>query len=120
VRIHLRLTGRDGGDFAITFERGRVAVRRGIPRPPEGALTMTVATLRRLLAGEADVTTAQMIGEVRLEGDPTATMVLGGIIAGFRAAGTQSGWRGSLARRFTGWLSHTRANAAAPAQGSTP
>ncbi len=116
--IHLRLTGPDGGDLTIAFEQGRIAVRRGVPRPPDAALILATSTLRKLLAGEADVTSAQMVGQIRLEGDPTAVMVLGGIVAAFRAAGAQPGWRGSVARRLTSWFSHTPARAAAPAQGS--
>jgi UDP-glucose 4-epimerase len=117
--VHLRLTGPDGGDLTIKFELGRVTVTRGVPRPPGAALTLSTTTLRKLLAGQADVTSAQMMGQVRLEGDPTAVMVLGGIVAGFRAAGSEPGWRGSFARRFTSWLSHTPGNAARP-EGSHP
>ena len=117
--LHVRLTGRDGGDLAITFERGRISVRRGVPRPPNAALTLTTATLRRLLAGQTDVTSAQMLGQVRLEGDPTGVMLLGGIVTSFRAAGTQPGFRGALARRLTAWFSHLPASAAA-AEGSNP
>ena len=112
--VHLRLTGPDGGDLAIKFELGRITVGRGVPRPPHAALTLTTTTLRKLLAGQADVTSAQMVGQVRLEGDPTAVMVLGGIVASFRAAGAEPGWRGSFARRLTAWLSHTRPEGSHP------
>jgi nucleoside-diphosphate-sugar epimerase/putative sterol carrier protein len=120
VLLHLRLTGPDGGDLTIAFEQGRIAVTRGVPRPPTSALILTTATFRRLIAGQADVTTAQMVGQVRLEGDPTGVMVLGGIVATFRAAGTQPGLRGSFARRLATWFSHTPTSAAAPAEGSNP
>jgi UDP-glucose 4-epimerase len=117
--VHLRLTGPDGGDLALKFELGRISVARGVPRPPGAALTLTTSTLRKLLAGQADVTSAQMMGLIRLEGDPTAVMVLGGIVASFRAAGNEPGWRGSFARRLTAWLSHTPESAARP-EGSHP
>lgn len=103
--VHIRLTGTDGGDLALTFVMGRVAVRRGIPRPPSATLILPTDLLRRLLAGHIDVTTAQMVGQLRLDGDPTAVMVLGGIVTGFRAAAMQSGFRGALARRAALWFS---------------
>jgi UDP-glucose 4-epimerase len=117
--VHLRLTGPDGGDLTIKFELGRITVGRGVPRPPNAALTLSTSTLRRLLAGQADVTSAQMMGQIRLEGDPTAVMVLGGIVTGFRAAGNEPGWRGSFARRLTAWLSNTPDAAPRP-EGSHP
>ncbi len=109
--MHLRLTGPDGGDLTITFERGRVSVRRGVPRPPDATLVLATSTLRRLLAGQADVTSAQMMGQVRLDGDPTAVMVLGGIVTAFRAAGDEPGFRGAVARRLTAWFSNGAAEA---------
>jgi UDP-glucose 4-epimerase len=115
--IHLRLTGPDGGDLTIALERGRIGVRRGVPRPPQAALTLATTTFRKLLAGEADVTTAQMVGQVRLEGDPTAVMVLGSVVAGFRAAGQEPGWRGSAARRLGSWISHAPKRAVVSAEG---
>jgi hypothetical protein len=117
--VHLRLTGPDGGDLALKFELGRITVTRGVPRPPGAALTLATSTLRKLFAGQADVTSAQMMGLVRLDGDPTAVMVLGAIVAGFRAAGNEPGLRGSFARRLTAWLSHTSPNAVRP-EGSHP
>jgi nucleoside-diphosphate-sugar epimerase len=120
IHVHLRLTGPDGGDLALRFEKGRITVKRGVPRPPDAALTLSMSTLRKLLAGEADVTSAQMLGFVRLEGDPTAMMVLGAIVTGFRAAGAEPGWRGSVARRLTAWLSHAPQSATARPEGSSP
>jgi len=120
LRVHLRLTGPDGGDLTIRFEKGRVAVQRGVPRPPDATLVLSTATLRRLLAGQADVTSAQMMGQVRLDGDPTAVMVLGGIVAAFRAAGEEPGLRGAFARRLTSWFSQPREEVDARPEGSHP
>ncbi len=115
--IHLRLTGPDGGDFTIVLREGRVSFRRGIPRPPGSALTLSTAMFRRLLAGQADLTTAQMVGQVLLEGDPTATMVLGTVFTTFRAKGAEPGWRGAVARRLAAWFAHSTGTTTAPAQG---
>jgi UDP-glucose 4-epimerase len=112
--VHVRLTGADGGDLALTFARGRISVRRGVPRPPGATLVLATETLRRLLNGQLELATAQMTGQLRLEGDPTAAMVLGGIVTSFRAAGAEAGLRGALARRAAAWFS----NMPAPAEGS--
>ncbi|HEY3595058.1 MAG TPA: SCP2 sterol-binding domain-containing protein, partial [Polyangiaceae bacterium] len=114
LAVHVRLTGADGGDLGLIFAQGRVSVRRGIPRPPGAALILSTDTLRRLLAGRAEMTTAQMTGQLRLEGDPTAAMVLGGIITAFRAAGAATGIRGKLARRAATWFSHLPAEELVP------
>ena len=98
------------------LQRGRFAVRRGVPRPPQAALTLGTSTFRKLLTGELEAMTAQMLGQVRLEGDPTAAMVLGGIVGGFRAAGDGPGVRGWITRRFTNWLTHAR-HLTTPAKG---
>jgi UDP-glucose 4-epimerase len=103
---HLRLTGPDGGDRTIVIDQGRVSILRGVPRPPAATVTLTTDTFRRLLTGESDLTTAQLVGELRVEGEPAASMVLGAIFAGFRAAGARPGWRGKVARRMAAWFSH--------------
>src|SRR5206468_3021021 len=50
LNIHLRLTGRDGGDLAILLDQGSVAIRRGLPRPPNATVTLATETFRHLLA----------------------------------------------------------------------
>ena len=123
---HLRITGPDGGDRTIVVDQGRLAIRRGVPRPPAATATFTTQTFRRLLTGESDVTTAQMLGELRVEGEPAAFMLLAAIFAGFRAAGTVPGWRGKMMRRLTAWFSRARPPTSRPpkepasAQASAP
>jgi putative sterol carrier protein len=107
-RFHLRLTGRDGGDFTIAFENGRILARRGVPRPPEASLLLSTDTFRQLLQGRLDMTTAQLVGAVRLSGNPAAAMVLGGIITSFRAMGVRRGIGGAIAGRLIGWVSRTQ------------
>jgi UDP-glucose 4-epimerase len=120
LKIHLRLTGADGGDLTIALDQGRVAVHRGVPRPPNATVTLTTETFRQLLSGATDVTTGQLVGGVRLEGEPAAAMVLDAIFTGLRAAGARSGWRGMVARRLAAWCSHTQGSAPAAAQGAGP
>jgi UDP-glucose 4-epimerase len=118
--IHLRLTSPDGGDVTIALDQGSIAIRRGVPRPPSATVTLTTETFRQLLAGHTDVTTAQLVGSVRLEGEPAAAMVLDAIFTGLRAAGKRSGWRGMVARRLATWCSNTESPAAITAQGAGP
>ncbi|HET6284862.1 MAG TPA: NAD-dependent epimerase/dehydratase family protein [Polyangia bacterium] len=105
---HLRITGPEGGDRTIVVDRGRLSIRRGVPRPPAATVTLTTQTFRRLLTGDGDVTTAQFVGDLRVEGEPAASMLLAAIFAGFRAAGTVPGWRGKVMRRLAAWFSHAR------------
>lgn len=99
IPIHLRLTGPDGGDFTIASEHGRLAIRPGVPRPPGAALALGTNALRQLISGAIDVTTAEKAGQLRVDGEPTAALVLADIVAGFRAARSLPGLRGALARR---------------------
>jgi nucleoside-diphosphate-sugar epimerase/putative sterol carrier protein len=118
---HLRITGPDGGDRTIVVDQGHLSIQGGVPRPPAATVTLTSETFRRLLAGEGDVTTAQMVGELRAEGEPAAAMLLAAIFAGFRAAGAVPGWRGRVARRLAAWFSRARPpTSPAPAQEANP
>jgi putative sterol carrier protein/NAD(P)-dependent dehydrogenase (short-subunit alcohol dehydrogenase family) len=84
ARVHLRLTGPGGGDLGLVVDGGKLVVVREVPRPPTSTLTLRAATLVDILAGRTELTTAQLTGKLRLEGDPIGEMVLGSIIATFR------------------------------------
>src|SRR5262249_3444633 len=62
ARIHLQLTGTGGGDFALLLDEGRLRIARQAPRPPSAVITMRARTMLELLAGQTDVTTAQLTG----------------------------------------------------------
>ena len=85
AQIHLRLTGPRGGDIGLIFEDGRIRVERGIPRPPTSIARMPAETFRALLSGKQSFTTAQMTGEITIEGDASAAMLLQGLVTTFRA-----------------------------------
>jgi UDP-glucose 4-epimerase len=91
AQIHLRLTGPRGGDIGLIFEDGRIRVERGIPRPPSSIARMPAETFRALLAGKQSFTTAQMTGEITVEGDASAAMLLQGLVTTFRARLTREG-----------------------------
>lgn len=125
---HVRLTGPDGGDRTIVIDDGRVSIKGGVPRPPAATVILTTDTFRRLLAGASDLTTAQLTGALRAEGEPAAIMVLGAILAGLSAASARPGWPGKVARRMVAWFSHgpppsrppLPAAPSTPAQGANP
>ena len=102
--VHLDLTGSGGGDFILRIADGRIRLRRGVPRPANAAATMTAATLLDLLAGRTDVAAAQLTGKLRIDGQGHAALVIAGLVAGFRGAGKQPGWRGWTARRLARWI----------------
>lgn len=102
--VHLDLTGPSGGDLTLRVADGRVRLRRGAPRPANAVVSMKAATLLDLLAGRGDIAAAQLTGRIRIDGQGHAGLVVGGLVAGFRDAARQSGWRGFTARRLARWI----------------
>jgi putative sterol carrier protein len=103
--VHLDLTGPGGGDFTLRASGGRVRLRPGAPRPADAAVSMKASLLLDLLAGRTDFAGAQLSGRVRVEGQGLAGLLVSGLIATFRAAGKQPGWRGLSVRSLTRWIS---------------
>jgi putative sterol carrier protein len=86
ARIHLAFTGPRGGDVALYLDGGRIHVARGqVPRPPTSTIRLAAPTMLALLAGSTDVTTAQLVGHIAVEGEPAAGMILGALVSTFRA-----------------------------------
>ena len=102
--VHLDLTGPEGGDYTLRVADGRIRLRRGAPRPANAIVSMKARTLLDLLAGRGDLAAAQLTGKIRVEGQGHAALVIGGLVAGFRAAGRQPGWRGFTARKLARWI----------------
>ena len=102
--VHLDLTGPGGGDFTLRAADGIVRVRAGAPRPADAAITMKASTLLDLLAGRSDIAGAQLVGQIRIDGQGHAGMLVAGLIEGFRAAGRLGGWRGWSARGLQRWM----------------
>jgi putative sterol carrier protein len=61
-------------------------------------ITLAADTFLALLAGRTDVTSANMTGQVRLEGAGEASMLLGGMVSTFRAEAARAGVRGVVTR----------------------
>jgi len=102
--VHLDLTGPGGGDYTLRVGEGRVRLRPGTPRPANAVVSMRAATLLDLLAGRGDLAAAQLTGKIRIDGQGHAALVVGGLVAGFRDAARQSGWRGWSARKLARWI----------------
>ena len=96
MRIHLALLGPHGGDVGLVLERGHLRLGPP-PRPPDAILSIRAEAFLDLLGGRLDLNTAQMTGKLRVEGEPTAIMVLGGIVGTLRAATSVLGPRGRVA-----------------------
>ena len=97
-RIHLALTGPGGGDGTITIEGARVRVRRGAPGTPTAIITLPAQLLLELLGGRADMTTSQLTGRIRVEGEGHAMMILSGMVGQLRGMATAPGARGRAGR----------------------
>jgi len=102
--VHLEMTGPGGGDRTLRLERGRLAVERAIPRPPQSVISLPARTLLDMIGGRTDFGTVQFTGALRVEGDPAASMLLGAMVAGFRTQTRASGVRGQIARAFGRWI----------------
>jgi hypothetical protein len=101
LSIHLDVTGRDGGDYALHLAKGVLSVKSGIPRPPDSTITLSSETLLELLSGTTETSTASMVGKIRVRGEPIAGLVIGGIVSGFRRATEMPGTRGKVATRLS-------------------
>ncbi|MEW5848828.1 MAG: hydroxysteroid dehydrogenase-like protein 2 [Myxococcota bacterium] len=107
--IHLNLTGPGGGDFGMLVRDGRMRIQFSAPRPPTGTVTMKAEHFLDLLGRRADLTTSQLTGRVRLEGDPVSGFLLGGMITMFQRETEQPGVRGRVVRAFSNWVTHQEA-----------
>jgi nucleoside-diphosphate-sugar epimerase len=86
TRVHLCLTGPRGGDFTISVKDRKLGVSLGAPRPPTATITLAASFLVDLLAGRADVASAEITGKLRVSGEGHAALLFGGMITGFRTA----------------------------------
>jgi UDP-glucose 4-epimerase len=102
--IHLDLTGPRGGDYTLALDEGLVAVKRGIPRPPDAVVTVSAEAFLGMLAGRLNPSTAVLTGQIRVRGEPIAGMVLAGLVGGFRRATELPGLRGRMARGMSRWM----------------
>ncbi|HET9753168.1 MAG TPA: NAD-dependent epimerase/dehydratase family protein [Myxococcales bacterium] len=102
--IHLDLTSPSGGDVTLRVADGRLRLSLGAPRPAQAAVTMKAATLLDLLSGRTDVASAQLTGKMRVEGQGHASLVVGGLVGGFRSAARLPGYRGVPARALAKWI----------------
>jgi putative sterol carrier protein len=102
--IHLELSGPDGGEVTLRAHGGRLSVKKGAPRPADGAVFLSARLLLDLLTGKADFASAQITGRIRSEGQGLAPLLLGGMIGGFRTAARAPGLAGRTARALQRWM----------------
>ncbi|MDB5340866.1 MAG: NAD-dependent epimerase/dehydratase [Planctomycetaceae bacterium] len=104
LSIHVCLTGPGGGDFGISIEGGRMAVRRAPPRPPTATITLRAKLLLKLLAGQANWSQEVMTGRVLAAGQAHAPMVVAAMISKFRSGVNKPGVAGRIARLLEHWF----------------
>lgn len=104
ARVHLCLEGKGGGDYTIVVENEQIRVERGAPRPPRSVVLLKAQTFLDLMAGREDPASAQIVGKVRIEGDPFAGFVLSGMIHAFRQQQQGPGRGAKIARALKMWF----------------
>jgi nucleoside-diphosphate-sugar epimerase/putative sterol carrier protein len=104
ISIHIDITGPHGDDFALTLDKGVMTLVHGIPRPPQSTIVLSAETFLELLSGKVSPATAGMVGKVRVHGEPIASLVMNGVINGFRRATEKDGMQGKVARGLSSWF----------------
>lgn len=102
--VHLRILGPGGGDLGLVVKDSGLRLLSHPPRPPTAVLELRDQVLLDLLAGRTDMAAVQLTGRVRIDGEPRAAMLLGGIVAAFRQSAGLSGAAGLLGRGLQAWV----------------
>jgi UDP-glucose 4-epimerase len=102
---HLWLTGPGGGDVTFRIHDGTLRVSFGVPRPPTSVAIIKTSHFLDLLAGRSDFSVAQVTGRLKVEGEPVAGFLIGGMVTMFRKEREKAtGLRGRLLSAFSTWL----------------
>jgi UDP-glucose 4-epimerase len=83
LSVYVSVTGRQGGDIALSVTRGRVAITTGIPRPPDAVLQLAATDLVALLAPGPGATDLPLTLE---EGTPEAKAILVQVLSSYQRA----------------------------------
>jgi UDP-glucose 4-epimerase len=105
ITVHLRLSGKNGGDFTLRTNHGRPQLKRGVPRPLDAVISLSADTLLEMLSGKLDLATARFGGQVLIQGEPLAGFVIMALVTNFRRVTVSPGARGWTARRLERWFS---------------
>jgi UDP-glucose 4-epimerase len=104
ITIHLRMSGKNGGDFTLRTNHGRPQLRRGVPRPLDAVISLSADTLLEMLSGKLDLATARFAGKVVLQGEPLAGFVIMALVTNFRRVAGGAGARAWTARKLERWF----------------
>jgi nucleoside-diphosphate-sugar epimerase len=85
ARLHLELTGIDGGDAGVLLDQGRLEVVAKPPRPPTSKLTLPASKLVGVLAGGLAPTQEALGDELQIEGEAAPAFAFLRAVAGLRA-----------------------------------
>ena len=100
LKIHLEVEGPGGGDFKLHTLNGRMLASVERPRAPDSVASVSAATMLDLLSGKQNVMSAQMLGRLRIAGEPSAAFVLNGTILNMRRVADSGGVSGRAVRRL--------------------
>lgn len=99
--VHLQIEGPSGGDIALRVQNTLIRAAFGRPRGPDAVLTLSCDTFLAFLSGQQDVMSAQMLGRLRVRGEPASIMILASLIGNLRRLAERRGIIGWAARRVT-------------------
>ncbi len=102
--VQLTLSGPDGGDFTVRVNDGRLTIAPGLARQADATVTLPACLFLQLLCGRASWGQEEIAGRIRTEGLPHASMVLAGVITGFRAHASVPGPSGWVPRLLARWI----------------
>jgi len=107
--VHLWLTGPGGGDVTIRIDKGTMRVTFGVPRPPTSVAMIKTSHFFDLLNGRTDFSVVQVTGRLKMEGDPVAGFLVGGMVSMFRKQReTATGLQGRVLSAFSSWLARAK------------
>lgn len=98
--VNLILTGDRPSEWHVRVRDGVVGVHPGIDPDARSSTLMDETVLFELLAGRLSFARANLTGRIRHRGEGNSSMLIGGVVAGFRAATSASGRAGWPYRAF--------------------
>jgi nucleoside-diphosphate-sugar epimerase len=104
-QVHLSLTGRGGGDFGIEWKEGHLVIAQGQPPSPNVEVTMDTRTFLGLLSGARSLDSVKNDGEMQIEGEAPAALVVEEIVSRFQEQASNESLAAWPVRRMARWFS---------------
>lgn len=97
--MNLEFTGPDGGGWHVRFGDGTVRLEPGLEPNARATVRIKPQDYLALVAGDLSFSVAKMTGKIRVAGDGHFGILFAAFFENLRAAQSQPGLRGWVARR---------------------